>query len=259
MQHDVSTSPLQQPDAPPSLPNKRGLWWSVLAIAAVASGATWWTVEAANDLPADTARHANELSKAFRYAAEKVTPTVVKITTVSRAKNTQSMTFRGNPFEGTPFEDYFKDDDAFRGFRQLPAPRAQQGLGSGVIIDPSGIILTNNHVVNGADEVYVHLNDGREFRATDIRVDPQTDLAVLRIEGAGRLPAAELGRSEELEIGDWVIAIGHPFSLDTTVSAGIISGKGRGLASVSRAQFLQTVPPSTRATRAVRWSTSTAK
>jgi len=240
MQHDVSTSSLQQPDAAPSLPAKRGIWWSVLAIAAVASGATWWTVEAANDLPAETARHANELSKAFRYAAEKVTPTVVKITTVSRAKNTQSMTFRGNPFEGTPFEDYFKNDDSLRGFRQLPAPRAQQGLGSGVIIDPSGIILTNNHVVNGADEVYVHLNDGREFRATDIRVDPQTDLAVLRIEGAGKLPAAVLGRSDDLEIGDWVIAIGHPFSLDTTVSAGIISGKGRGLASVSRAQFLQT-------------------
>ena len=239
MQTDVSPS-TPQPSMRPHGPANRQIWWSVVAIAAVVTGATWWSVEAANDLPAETARHANELSKAFRYAAERVTPTVVKITTYSRAGAAQTMRLPSNPFEGTPFEDYFKDDDLFRGFRDAPRAPARQGLGSGVIIDPSGIILTNHHVVNSADEVYVRLNDGREFKATDIRVDPQTDLAVLRIEGAGQLPAARMGNSDELEIGDWVIAIGHPFSLDATVSAGIISGKGRGLASVSRAQFLQT-------------------
>ncbi len=226
--------------------SSRGLWSAVVGAAVLASGATYWSVQAAPELSPEAARHANELSSAFRYAAETVSPTVVKITTVSRGHAVEGMQFRGgNPLEGTPFEDLFKNDERFRGFREFrgqpsPAPRAQQGLGSGVIIDKAGIILTNNHVVNGADEVFVRLTDGREFKATDIRVDPQTDLAVIRINDAGDLPAAKLGRSSEMEIGDWVIAIGHPFSLDTTVSAGIISGKGRGLASVSRAQFLQT-------------------
>ena len=116
-------------------------------------------------------------------------------------------------------------------------------MGSGVIIDRSGIVLTNNHVVEGADEVIVHLADGREFKADDIKTDEQTDLAVLRIKGAGSLPAATLGDSDKLQIGDWVIAIGNPFELEQTVSAGIISGMGRELNTRSRAcgpSFLQT-------------------
>ncbi|MEX0867025.1 MAG: trypsin-like peptidase domain-containing protein, partial [Pirellulales bacterium] len=112
--------------------------------------------------------------------------------------------------------------------------------GSGVIIDREGLILTNNHVVAGADEVVVKLLDGREFVATDIRTDPETDLALLRIEGADDLPAAKLGDSDRLSIGDWVIAIGNPFDLESTVSAGIISGKGRDLGKIRRAKFLQT-------------------
>ncbi len=257
MQQDVSHSSSQSLPAAaerrsPASCAPRGWWVAMLGAAMLASGATFWSVHAAPEaeLSPEAARHASELSSAFRFAAEKVSPTVVKITTVSRAPSAAPMRFRGNadpfgasPFEGTPFEDLFKGDNSlrnFREFRSIPAPRAQQGLGSGVIIDSAGIILTNNHVVSGADEVFVRLTDGREFKATDIRVDPQTDLAVIRIHGAGNLPAAKLGRSSEMEIGDWVIAIGHPFSLDTTVSAGIISGKGRGLANVSRAQFLQT-------------------
>ena len=101
-------------------------------------------------------------------------------------------------------------------------------------------MLTNNHVVRGADEVTVVLKDGREFKATDIKTDPASDLAVLRLEGAKDLPAATLGNSDEMEVGDWVLAIGCPFGLEQTVSAGIISGKGRELESNNHDQFLQT-------------------
>ncbi len=143
-----------------------------------------------------------------------------------------------NPFKGTPFEDFFNNNPDLGAESPHRMPR-REGTGSGVIVDKSGIVLTNNHVVDGADEVMVKLADGREFKAEDIKTDPQTDLAVLRIKGAGTLPAASLGNSDDLEIGDWVIAIGNPFGLDHTVSAGIISGKGRELAS-TRAKFLQT-------------------
>ena len=167
----------------------------------------------------------------------------MKIRTVTRpqpaaedqADNTQP---RENPFKGTPFEDFFRDE--LPGFRGMPRVPQRQGLGSGVIIDPSGIILTNNHVIDGADEVIVELADGREFRANDVRTDPQTDLAVLRIKVDEPLPAAQLGDSAAMDIGDWVLAIGCPFELDLTVSAGIISGKGRALAAGRRANFLQT-------------------
>jgi serine protease Do len=118
------------------------------------------------------------------------------------------------------------------------APRS--GTGSGVIVDAAGIVITNNHVVEGADEVTVELADGREFKAADIKTDPESDLAVIRLADAKGLPVAKIGDSDKLSTGDWVIAIGTPFELETTVSAGIISGKGRELGGVRRAQFLQT-------------------
>jgi serine protease Do len=199
------------------------------------------------------ARHqANNLSTAFRKAAEMAVPTVVTIETRTkphvakdlRGKKDGDDPFHGqNPFKGTPFEDFFGDGDMFRHFgeggRSFSVPQ-RQGMGSGVIIDKSGIVLTNNHVVEGADEVTVRLSDEREFKAIDIKTDPATDLAVLRIEGAGTLPYAKLGDSDQLQIGDWVIAVGNPFGLDSTVSAGIISSKGRELQSNRRARFLQT-------------------
>jgi serine protease Do len=184
----------------------------------------------------EAVEHAKNLSRAFRRAAEAIVPTVVKITTHTNPEPQTGRTRRGNPFRGTPFEDYFSDD--LEMFQQRPVPR--DGVGSGVIIDRGGIVLTNNHVVEGADEVVVRLNDGREFKTTDIKTDKETDLAVLRIEGAGELPAARLGDSDQLDVGDWVLAVGNPFQLETTVSAGIISGKGRSLGNVRRSKFLQT-------------------
>ena len=187
---------------------------------------------------------ARELSLVFRKAAEVAMPSVVTVRSKTKARLTKSSGNRSskgaNPFKGTPFEDYFNGEDMpnFHGFDGQQQPR--QGMGSGVIIDKSGIVLTNNHVVSGADEVIVHLPDGREFKAEDIKTDEESDLAVLRIKGAGTLPAAKMGNSDELEIGDWVLAIGNPFELEQTVSQGIISGKGREIRSIRRSKFLQT-------------------
>ena len=199
-----------------------------------------------------TARaHATALSTAFRHAAEVATPSVVLVrsSTKPRAQGQrQRQRQRGgeNPFRGTPLERMFPDGlpEGFdfempEGMGPEGGPR-RSGVGSGVIVDASGIVLTNNHVVEGADEVVVELNDGREFKAAEIKTDPDSDLAVVRLEGAQDLPVAKLGDSDTLSIGDWVIAIGNPFELETTVSAGIISGKGRELGGIRRAQFLQT-------------------
>ncbi len=191
-------------------------------------------------------RHAQELSEAFNNAADIALPSVVTIRSKIKAHPVakgRGTTPRGeNPFKGTPFEDFFNDRNfEGRGFGDLSPDRMpRQGMGSGVIIDSSGVVLTNNHVVEGADEVIVHLADGREFKAEDIKTDDQTDLAVLRIRKAGTLPAATMGDSDKLKIGDWVMAIGNPFELEQTVSAGIISGLGREIGAAKRARFLQT-------------------
>ena len=192
---------------------------------------------------AESLEHATSLSRAFRHAAGMATPSVVVVRSETRARRVGvdrgPRGRRGeNPFEGTPFEDFFEQMP--ENFQQGPMTPPRSGVGSGVIVDPSGIVLTNNHVVEGADTVVIELNDGREFEAVAIKTDPDSDLAVVMLEGVNDLPAAKLGDSDELEIGDWVIAIGNPFELETTVSAGIISGKGRELGSIRRAKFLQT-------------------
>ena len=131
--------------------------------------------------------HAIALSTAFRKAAEVTMPTVVTIRSKTKAQTVRAPRMpRGNsgenPFKGTPFEDFFNENGGMEGM-PAPSPR-REGTGSGVIIDKSGIVLTNNHVVEGADEVTVRLADGREYKAEDIKTDDQTDLAVLRIKGA---------------------------------------------------------------------------
>ncbi len=198
---------------------------------------------------------ARELSTAFRVASEKVLPAVVAIETSPAVATTEReqpsprtperSPFRGrNPFEGTPFEDMFRDmpfgeDFHFEMPPGQPMPRGG-GLGSGVVIDPSGLILTNNHVVSGGGQVSVRLYDGREFTANQVWTDPKTDVAVVKIEGAENLTAARLGNSDTVSIGDWVLALGQPFGLESTVTAGIISAKHRGIGITPRENFLQT-------------------
>lgn len=167
---------------------------------------------------------ARSLATAFRQAAKKVLPTVVKVRTTSATQIRDPLSeLFGNP--------------------GLNGDRPQLGLGSGVIIDSAGVVLTNHHVIQDASTVTIQLPDGREFPATEVKSDPDSDLAVVRFdpgEPLGPKHVARLGDSERLDIGDWVIAVGNPFELEGTVSAGIISAKGRTLRAVGRARFLQT-------------------
>ncbi|MFM7185948.1 MAG: Do family serine endopeptidase [Planctomycetota bacterium] len=233
---------------PPRLPGRGRFGRStmcVLCAAAVAAAAVIAAVTPAAraETTAENLVHANALSKAFRNAAEIASPAVVVVRSEAKPKKTagRGPQRRGeNPFKGTPFEGMFPDGVP-EGFEfNMPDRQPSSGSGSGVIVDASGVVITNNHVVEGADVVTVELSDGREFKATSIETDPASDLAVVRLADAEGLPTATFGDSDKLEIGDWVIAIGNPFDLETTVSAGIISGKGRELGGVRRAQFLQT-------------------
>lgn len=190
---------------------------------------------------------ARGLSKAFRVVSNELLPSVVAIETRPEVTWTQAQkgesakpSSQPNPFKGTPFEDMFRG----RQFQapngpngRTPTPRA--GIGSGVVISESGVILTNNHVVAGGGDVTVRLHDGREFKAKGVWTDPKTDIAVVRIEADG-LVAAKLGDSDAMEIGDWVLALGQPFGLESTVTAGIISAKHRGIGITARENFLQT-------------------
>ena len=192
-----------------------------------------------------TATDARALSSVFREVTNKALPAIVSIQT--RGKATEMVNGPDNLFdqENSPFGDLFRNDPQLREFfrrmpqqrRQMPAPR---GMGSGVIIDKDGVILTNNHVVKDAEEVKVRLNDGREFIATDVKTDPRSDVAIIRIDSPKPLPTIPLGNSKEMEIGDWVLAMGSPFGLDGTVTAGIISAKSRGPGIAAREDFLQT-------------------
>jgi serine protease Do len=174
----------------------------------------------------------------FVEVAKQIKPAVVTITSVHKVEAPE-LPFGG---EGSPFEFFFRGPG---GFPVPPMPHEQQGMGSGVVVDVNGTVLTNNHVVEGADELKVVLHDDHEVKATIVGTDPKTDLAVLRIEAeslAGRqLTAAPLGKSEDLEVGEWVMAIGAPFGLQHTVSAGIVSAVGRGSMGITDYEdFIQT-------------------
>jgi len=177
---------------------------------------------------------AKQLSKAFVAASKKVRPAVVHI---SVERKVQTPGGYNDPF------DLFGDEFFRRFFRRgRPAPRqrVQRGQGSGVIVDRRGYILTNNHVVGQADKITVKLADKREFDAKLIGADDRSDVAVIKIDGEN-LPVAPTGDSDRLEICEWVIAIGNPFGLDQTVTAGVVSAKGRSnVVGIQYQDFIQT-------------------
>lgn len=188
-------------------------------------------------LPAPVeARDAHQLSSVFRGVAGQTLPCVV---TIETRQNARKVTEKDIP-EG--LEQFFQGDPRLREFlRRMPQQTPpQQGMGSGFIIDASGIIVTNNHVVADADDIVVRLHDGREFRGTDVKTDPRTDLAILRIDAGNQLPTLKFGNSDTAQVGDWVIAVGNPFGHELTVTSGIISAKGRGPGIAEREDFLQT-------------------
>jgi serine protease Do len=149
---------------------------------------------------------------------------------------------------GSPFEQFFKDfmDRNHQGGGdngQAPAPRRAQSLGSGFVIDPSGIIVTNNHVIDGADEITVILQDNTTLKATLLGRDDRADLAVLKVNYGKPLPALPWGDSDKSRVGDWVLAIGNPFGLGGSVTAGIVSARGRNIDSGPYDNFIQTDAP----------------
>jgi serine protease Do len=162
----------------------------------------------------------------FVYAAEATTPTVVHI------KSTMTRSSRGSQADIPDiFRDFFGDD--FGGGSR--GPQSSEASGSGVVISADGYIVTNNHVVEGAQELEVTLSNKSKFRAKVIGADPSTDIAVIKIEGKN-LPAITFGSSDAVKVGEWVVAVGNPFNLESTVTAGIISAKGRGLGIIGQSQ-----------------------
>ena len=176
------------------------------------------------------------------YAAEKSLPSVVHILST---KNSKVQTVE---VQSDPFSDFFSDPFGFfgnpnqgNGGRQKRSVRTpkQQGSGSGVIISADGYIVTNNHVVADADELTVTLNDNKEYSARIIGTDKTTDLALIKIEGKN-FPAITIANSENIKVGEWVLAVGNPFNLTNTVTAGIVSAKGRSLYQNGVESFIQT-------------------
>ena len=197
-----------------------------------------------------------QLSNAFSQIAKQLEPTVVNINTESTIKNPHKRMFRGNPHSqpDNPDEDEGGDDSPFQDFFDKffggqgggdPNTIRQRSLGSGVIVDGKGYILTNRHVVEKADRIRVKLEDEAPgFPGHDAKViglDQETDLAVIKIDVDHALPAAKLGNSDGMQVGDWVLAIGSPFGLQETVTAGIVSAKGRNIVPNRQFQvFIQT-------------------
>ncbi|MDX8383065.1 MAG: DegQ family serine endoprotease [Ghiorsea sp.] len=176
------------------------------------------------------------MPSSFADLAAEQKPSVVNISTTQYAKN-QTRQFK-NPFgqmPGSPFEDFFRDllD------QQPPAQQERHALGTGFILSKKGYIVTNNHVVKDADEIVVTNSQGEEFEAILIGTDAKLDLALLKI-SSQHVRAVKLGNSDQLRVGDWVVAIGNPFGLEQTVTAGIVSAKGRVIGSGPYDDFIQT-------------------
>ena len=170
----------------------------------------------------------------FTELVEKQGAAVVNVSTTQTIRNTQAIPGMPNLPEGDPFYEFFR-----RFAPQVPREQESQSLGSGFIINADGYILTNAHVVDSADKITVRLTDKREFKAKVIGADKRTDVALLKIE-ANNLPTVILGKPELLKVGEWVVAIGSPFGFDSSVTAGIVSAKGRSLPQENFVPFIQT-------------------
>ncbi|MDD2219204.1 MAG: trypsin-like peptidase domain-containing protein, partial [Desulfoplanes sp.] len=180
----------------------------------------------------------------FTQMAAKAGKAVVNISTVKTVTARDSLKrFIPKSQQGTPFEDFFDQFDQFFG-KKYQQPRKERSLGSGFLISQDGYIVTNNHVVEGADEIKVKLREEgkreKGYLAEVIGTDAETDLALLKIHSKTPLPYLVFGDSDTIQVGEWVLAIGNPFGLDHTLTAGIISAKGRVIGAGPYDNFLQT-------------------
>jgi serine protease Do len=174
----------------------------------------------------------------FISLAKKMRPIVVNISTTQMSETRGPQEFGGGPFgEDDPFNDFWR---RFFGGPIPRGPQRQRSLGSGFIIDSDGSILTNNHVVENAQKIVVKLDDQQEYEARVVGRDAKTDIAIIKINAKTNLTAANLGDSDRVEVGEWVVAIGNPFGLDSTVTSGIVSAKGRHIGQGPYDNFIQT-------------------
>ena len=181
--------------------------------------------------------HGKGMPGSFSDLVEKLSPSVVNITTSSTVPNRQELNPQLPP--GSPFEDLFRD---FMDREQNGAPRRQRrgtALGSGFIISADGYVVTNNHVIENADQIEIEFFDGQLMEATVVGTDPKTDIALLKVKAKDKLKFVRFGDSNKAKVGDWVLAIGNPLGQGFSVSAGIISARGRAL-SGSYDDFIQT-------------------
>jgi serine protease Do len=188
-------------------------------------------------------RGARELQDSFRAVAKNVRPAVVNVSSVRIIQNSGPGPEVDPYFENHPFREFFGDDFFRRFFGAPPSGGGklrQQGLGSGFIFDSRGYVITNRHVIKGADQIIVTLEGKKRYQAKLVAADPKTDIAILKIDGKD-FPHVVLGNSSTLEVGDWVLAIGNPFGLTQTITAGIVSAKGRSdMGILDYEDFIQT-------------------
>ena len=188
-----------------------------------------------------TAPHMLESAAPFSFAdlVERVSPAVVTVTVEQEVNAAAGMNLQDLP---EPFRDFFNQYGQQQG-KPFNIPRKAVAMGSGFIIDKSGFIVTNNHVVEGAKSIKVKLADGREFDARLIGADPATDVAVIRVKSDRPLPSVEFGDDRQVRVGDWVVAVGNPFGLSNTVTAGIVSSIGRDVGNGPYTNFIQIDAP----------------
>ena len=228
----------QTTDAEVTILRKLRVWIAVMAVVCVLAGIGIGAILAghpaiAQDGPQSAARAPEALSASFVEIASRVEPAVVNIDTMQVSNDIAESDNEDKPErnQSNPFYDMLR----------RPQPRPTRGVGSGFIIDPKGYILTNNHVIDGATRITISLLTGERFRGKVIGIDKETDLAVIKIEAPHDLPVMKFGDSNAAQVGDWVLAIGSPFGLDQTVTAGIISKKERDSQAFTNFQrFLQT-------------------
>ncbi len=174
----------------------------------------------------------------FADLVERVSPSVVTITVEEQVKQQAGVDMQDIP---APFRDFFNQFGG--GGQQFNAPRKAVAMGSGFVINKDGFIVTNNHVVADGKKITVKFPDGREFDAKLVGTDPATDVALLKVKANGPLPAVEFGDDRQVRVGDWVIAVGNPFGLSNTVTAGIVSSIGRDVGGGAYNDFIQIDAP----------------
>lgn len=203
----------------------------------MASGLNWTSPSVAGDFTGE--QHVStsappDMPSSFAGLADQLSPTVVNV----KVTKIEKVAFEGYQVPEGPFGDFF--ERFFKEMPRMPRDYRSQGAGSGVIISKDGYILTNNHVVDGAKEVTVTMANKKEYKAKVVGRDAKTDLAVLKVDAKKSFPSAALGDSENLKVGDWVLAIGNPFGLNHTVTSGIVSAKGRVIGAGPYDDFIQT-------------------